>query len=79
MKKTVIGIDIGGSTTKIVGFQFEQNKKPLLIAPQVVKATDPVTSMYGAFGKFTEAGEEETDVADLLACWYIQEFIDDVL
>ena len=54
MKKTVIGIDIGGSTTKIVGFHFEQNKKPALIAPQFVRATDPVTSMYGAFGKFTD-------------------------
>ena len=54
MKKTVIGIDIGGSTTKIVGFQFEQNKKPTLIEPQFVRATDPVTSMYGAFGKFTD-------------------------
>ena len=27
MKQTVIGIDVGGSTTKIVGFQFEKNKK----------------------------------------------------
>ena len=54
MKKTVIGIDIGGSTTKIVGFRFEENKKPTLIEPQFVRATDPVTSMYGAFGKFTD-------------------------
>ncbi len=54
MKKTVIGIDIGGSTTKIVGFQFEDNQKPVLITPQFVRATDPVTSMYGAFGKFTD-------------------------
>ena len=54
MKKTVIGIDIGGSTTKIVGFHFENEKQPELIAPQFVRATDPVTSMYGAFGKFTD-------------------------
>ena len=47
--KTVIGIDVGGSTTKIVGFTPEGE----LIAPQNVKATDPVTSAYGAFGKFT--------------------------
>lgn len=53
MKKNVIGIDIGGSTTKIVGFRFEDEKKPVLIQPQFVRATDPITSMYGAFGKFT--------------------------
>ena len=45
----VIGIDIGGSTTKIVG--FDSNKS--LIAPMFVTADDPITSVYGAFGKFT--------------------------
>ena len=45
----IIGIDIGGSTTKIVG--FGRDKK--LIQPMFVRATDPVTSVYGAFGKFT--------------------------
>lgn len=50
--KTVIGIDVGGSTTKIVGFRYN-NEKRELIAPQYVRATDPVTSIYGAFGKFT--------------------------
>ena len=64
MKKTVIGIDIGGSTTKIVGFHFEQNKKPDLIAPQFVRATDPVTSMYGAFGKFTDQNGLPLDQID---------------
>ena len=53
MKKTVIGIDVGGSTTKIVGFRFCAGKNPELIAPLFVRATDPVTSMYGAFGRFT--------------------------
>ena len=53
MKKTVIGIDVGGTTTKIVGFCKQDNKKPQIIAPQFVKATDPLTSVYGAFGKFT--------------------------
>ncbi len=51
--KTVIGIDVGGSTTKIVGFR--QNEKKLeLIEPQIVKANDPLTATYGAFGKFTD-------------------------
>ncbi|MBQ7422200.1 MAG: type II pantothenate kinase [Prevotella sp.] len=45
--KTVIGIDVGISTTKIVGIS---NKK--VISPLRVKATDPITSLYGAFGKY---------------------------
>jgi len=48
----VIGIDIGGSTTKIVG--FSEGK---LFSPFLVKATDPVSSVYGALGRFlTENG-----------------------
>lgn len=49
----VIGIDVGGSTTKIVGFKEKDNKKRL-IAPQFVRANDPITATYGAFGKFTD-------------------------
>ena len=50
----IIGIDVGGSTTKIVGFKADENGKPKeLIAPQFVRATDPITSIYGALGKFT--------------------------
>ncbi len=49
----VIGIDVGGSTTKIVGFRKENGKREL-ITPQLVKANDPMTSIYGAFGKFTD-------------------------
>ncbi len=47
--KTVVGIDVGGSTTKIVGFDGEGK----LIAPIFVRATDQITSIYGALGKFT--------------------------
>lgn len=50
--RTVIGIDIGGSTTKIVGFRSEGGKQTL-IEPLFVRATDAITSVYGAFGKFT--------------------------
>lgn len=49
----VIGIDVGGSTTKIVGFH-ERGGVRELIQPQFVKANDPITSIYGAFGKFTD-------------------------
>lgn len=47
-KKIIIGIDVGGSTTKIVGVDDNRN----LIEPMFVRATDPITSLYGAFGKF---------------------------
>lgn len=50
----VIGIDVGGSTTKIVGFRTDSNGNKTLISPQLVTANDPITSTYGAFGKFTE-------------------------
>ena len=49
----VIGIDVGGSTTKIVGIRNENGKKEL-ISPQFVRANDPITATYGAFGKFTD-------------------------
>lgn len=43
----VIGIDVGGSTTKIVGINGEQIQSPMFIT-----AADPVTSLFGAFGKY---------------------------
>ncbi len=43
----IIGIDIGGSTTKIAGYDGDRVFSPLL-----VRATDPIASVYGAFGKF---------------------------
>lgn len=44
----VIGIDVGISTTKIVGI----DSKGTVLSPIRIKATDPVTSLYGAFGKY---------------------------
>ncbi|MFA6947961.1 MAG: type II pantothenate kinase [Eubacteriales bacterium] len=55
--KNVIGIDVGGSTTKIVGFRPDGQ----LIEPMFVRATDPVTSLYGALGKFTNMNSIELD------------------
>ncbi|MBQ5390423.1 MAG: type II pantothenate kinase [Clostridia bacterium] len=56
-----IGIDIGGSTTKIVGFTSDSTHT--LIEPLSVRATDPVTSVYGAFGKFiTQNNLELNDI-----------------
>lgn len=50
----IIGIDVGGSTTKICGFTDDGKK---LIKPLFVKATDPLASVYGAFGKFTQIND----------------------
>lgn len=44
----VIGIDVGISTTKIIG--IDENGS--VVSPIRIKATDPVTSLYGAFGKY---------------------------
>lgn len=52
----VIGIDVGGSTTKIVGFRREKGKDTL-VSPLFVRATDPITSIYGAFGRFTNEND----------------------
>lgn len=43
----IIGIDIGGSTTKIIGI-----KGGILIDPLSVEANDPIASASGALGKF---------------------------
>ena len=58
----IIGIDIGGSSTKIVGFS-SKGKEWELIEPQIIKANDPVTATYGAFGKFTD--ENNLGISDI--------------
>ena len=58
----VIGIDVGGSTTKIVGFEKKKNGWSL-VEPQAVKANDPLTATYGAFGKFTD--ENNLKISDI--------------
>ena len=44
----ILGIDVGGSTTKIVGFSTDKQ----LIGTLQVRAGDQITSMYGAVGHF---------------------------
>ena len=44
----ILGIDIGGSTTKIVGLRSDGGA----IAMHRVQAQDPITSLYGAMGNF---------------------------
>ena len=58
----IIGIDVGGSTTKIVGVRKNEDKIEL-IEPQFVRANDPITATYGAFGKFTD--ENRISIKDI--------------
>lgn len=43
----VIGLDVGGSTTKIVGFSGKK-----MLQKTMVRASDPATSTYGGIGNF---------------------------
>ena len=75
--RTVIGIDIGGSTTKIVGIKTDDAGKQTLIAPIFVKAADALTSVYGAFGKFTlENGIDLSEIDRVLMTGVGSSFID---
>lgn len=56
----IVGIDVGGSTTKIVA--FDHDKK--IVEPMFVTAEDQMTSIYGAFGKFTSANSIELKDVD---------------
>lgn len=46
--KVVLGIDIGGSTTKIAGLTADGT----VLSTLRVKAEDPLTSLYGAIGNY---------------------------
>lgn len=56
--KTIVGIDIGGSTTKISGFVGSDLLKCIQ-----VEASNPIASLFGAFGQFLT--ENELDLADI--------------
>ncbi len=69
--RTVIGIDVGGSTTKIVGFPDERMTSPLF-----VKANDPLASVYGALGKFVaENGVALSEIEKILVTGVGQAFL----
>lgn len=57
--KYILGVDVGGSTTKIVAFDENRN----FISTLQVKAADQVTSLYGAIGNLLfKCGISLTDV-----------------
>lgn len=57
----IIGIDVGGSTTKIVGFDCSDKNQKIMLSPIFVKASDQLASVYGAFGKFTSTNNISLD------------------
>ena len=71
----VIGIDVGGSTTKIVGINKGQIQSPMFIT-----ATDPVTSLFGAFGKYIyDNGIQLSDVEQVMLTGVGSAFVDSPL
>ena len=76
--KTIIGIDVGGSTTKIVG--FHKNDKTSIISPLLVRASDQLASVYGAFGKFTDSnGIKLSDIDRVIMTGVGSSFLNDNL
>lgn len=71
----IIGIDVGGSTTKIIGIQ-----DGAIISPLFVKATDPVTSLFGAFGKYVyDNGLQLSDIEKVMLTGVGSAYIDQPL
>ncbi len=60
----ILGIDIGGSTTKIVGLRSNDG---ISIGMQRVQAQDPVTSLYGAMGNFLVSNSLQLTDVDRVA------------
>ena len=54
----ILGIDVGGSTTKIAGVEDGQIR-----SAQSIVAADPVTSLFGALGKYIY--DNGIDLADI--------------
>lgn len=78
--KKIIGIDVGGSTTKIVGFDCFEDGKNKMLPPIYVKASDQLASVYGAFGKFTATnGIDLSDVKKVMITGVGSQFVDNKL
>ena len=70
----VIGIDVGISTTKIVGVDVQG----AVLNPFRIRATDPITSLYGAFGKYLhDNGIQLNDVAQVMLTGVGAAYIDE--
>lgn len=72
----IIGIDIGGSTTKIVGFTEDKKQAGTL----KVTASDQVTCTYGALGSFLHAHRLAlTDISQIILTGVGASFFDDTI
>lgn len=71
----IIGIDIGGSTTKIVGLEDD-----CIFGSLFVRANDPVASIYGALGKFLNQNNLHlTDISRIMVTGVGSSYISDNL
>ncbi|SNU03272.1 type II pantothenate kinase [Prevotellaceae bacterium MN60] len=69
----VIGIDVGISTTKIVGLRAGR-----IVSPIRITAADQVTSLYGAFGKYLHDNKIELkDVEQIMVTGVGSAYIDE--
>jgi len=69
----VLGVDVGGSTTKIVGFSGAD-----LVGTLQVRAADQITSLYGAIGNFLRKyGKSLNDVSQIALTGVGASFIDE--
>ena len=59
----VLGLDVGGSTTKVVGFEGGE-----MLGCVIVKANDPLASAYAGLGKFLETtGKKLQEIDQIMA------------
>jgi len=75
----VLGIDVGGSTTKIVGLKKASGGLPeKRLGMLQVRAADQITSMYGAIGSFLRSQEVRlNDVSSVYLTGVGASFIDE--
>ena len=64
----ILGIDIGGSSTKIVGLAPDLSVIDMLR----VKADDPLTSLYGAMGNFLSTHHLQLSATSRLRAWALR-------
>ncbi len=70
-----IGIDIGGSTTKIVGVRDQK-----IVEPLTVEANDPIASASGALGKFLNVHRLQfSDIRHMMVTGVGSSFLDETL
>ena len=59
----VLGLDVGGSTTKVVGFENGE-----MLESVIVKASDPLASAYAGLGRFLEtSGRKLSQIDQIIA------------